>query len=178
MSFSFADPAANIKAFGLEPGMKIADLGAGSGAYALPAAEAVAPSGKVYVCEVQKDLLTRIRNDAAAKGITNLEYLWTNVEKLGGTKLADGAVDGAIVSNVLFIVEDRHGFMSELKRIVKNSGRVFFIDWTDSFGGMGPHPDHVITQEKAEALFKQFGFSPVRTIDTGPHHYGVIFKKD
>jgi ubiquinone/menaquinone biosynthesis C-methylase UbiE len=177
MSFSFADPASNIAQFGLESGMKIADLGAGTGAYALELAKAVAPAGKVYACEVQKELLTRMRNDATAAHITNIEYLWSNIEKIGGTKLADNSVDGAVISNVLFIVEDRPAFLAEVKRIVKPAGHVYFIDWTDSFAGMGPHPDHIVTRNKAVDLFSQFGFKVEKEFDTGPHHYGVIFKK-
>ncbi len=173
----FADPSSNVAQFGLTPGMHIADLGAGSGAYSFPAAKAVSPNGKVYACEVQKDLLTRLKNDAASEHITNIEGVWSNIEKLGGTKLGDRSMDGAIVSNVLFIVEDRPAFMAELKRIVKPAGHVYFIDWTDAFGGMGPHPDHVITEEKAKELFAKFGFTVEKTFDTGAHHYGIIFKK-
>lgn len=174
----FADPISNVQQFGLLPGMHIADLGSGSGAYTFAAAKLVAPNGKVYACEVQKDLLTRIKNDAASENITNIEYIWANIEKIGGTKLADNSMDGAIVSNVLFIVEDRALFMSELKRIVKPNGHVYFIDWTDSFGGMGPHPDHVISEAQSRELFGQFGFVVEKTFDSGAHHYGIIFKKN
>ena len=177
MPFSFADPESNVEQFALQPGWHIADLGAGSGAYTFPAAKAVSPNGKIYCCEVQKDLITRMRNEAKEKHVTNIEFLWANIEKAGGTKLADHSMDGAIVSNVLFIVEDRHGFMGELKRIVKPGGHVYFIDWSDSWGGMGPHPEQIVPETKAKELFGEFGFELERTFDTGPHHYGIIFKK-
>ncbi len=173
----FADPSSNVQQFGLTPGMHIADLGAGSGAYSFAAAQAVSPNGKVYACEVQKDLLTRLKNDAAEEHITNIEPIWANIEKLGGTKLGDRSMDGAIVSNVLFIVEDRPAFMAELKRIVKPAGHVYYIDWSDSFGGMGPHPDQVISVPQAKELFTKFGFTEEKTFDAGTHHYGIIFKK-
>jgi ubiquinone/menaquinone biosynthesis C-methylase UbiE len=173
----FADPESNIKQFGLESGMHIADLGAGSGAYTFPAARAVSPNGKIYACEVQKELITRMRNDASQQHITNVEFLWSNIEKGGGTKLGERSMDGAIVSNVLFIVEDRDGFLKEVKRILKPNGKVYFIDWSDSFGGMGPHPDQVITEAKAKELFSQHGFTGDKTFNAGAHHYGVIFKK-
>ena len=173
----FADPESNVKQFGLTPGMHIADLGAGSGAYTFPAAKAVSPNGKVYSCEVQKDLITRMRNDAAQQHLTNIEFLWSNIEKGGGTKLGDRSMDGVIVSNVLFIVEDRAGFLAEIKRITKPNGHVYFIDWSDSFGGMGPHPDQVISAAKTTELFTQYGFVQERTFESGAHHYGIIFKK-
>ena len=177
MSFSFADPESNIKQFALQPGWHIADLGAGTGAYTLPAAKAVGGNGKIYACEVQKELLTRMRNDAQKEHLTNIEYIWSNIEKPGGTKLGDRSMDGAIVSNVLFIAEDRPGFVKEIARIIKPGGHVYFIDWSDSFGGMGPQPEHVISAKQTTELFAQFGFTSERTFDTGPHHYGIIFKK-
>ncbi len=173
----FADPSSNIEKFGLTPGMKLADLGAGSGAYTIPLAQAVSPNGVVYACEVQKELLTRMKNDATAQHITNIEYVWSDVEKAVGTKLGDRSMDGVVISNVLFIVEDRPRFLEEVKRIVKPGGHVYFIDWTDSFGGMGPHPDHVITAAQAKALFETYGFTVDKEIDVGAHHYGIIFKK-
>ncbi len=173
----FADPSSNVQQFGLTSGMHIADLGAGSGAYTFPAAKAVSPNGMVYACEVQKDLLTRIKNDAAQEHITNIQYVWSNIEKVGGTKLADRSMDGAIVSNVLFITEDRPAFLTELARILKPGGLAYFVDWSDAFGGMGPHPDHVITEAKAKELFAQFGFAVEKTFEAGAHHYGIIFKK-
>ena len=177
MSLSFADPESNVKQFELQPGMHIADLGAGSGAYTFPVARAVAPNGKVYSCEVQKDLITRMKNEATQEHITNIEFLWTNIEKAGGTKLGDRSMDGVIVSNVLFIAEDRPGLVKEVARILKPGGHMYLIDWSDSFGGMGPHPDQVISESKTKELFAEFGFVPERSFDSGSHHYGIIFKK-
>jgi 16S rRNA A1518/A1519 N6-dimethyltransferase RsmA/KsgA/DIM1 with predicted DNA glycosylase/AP lyase activity len=57
---AFADPIVNLRQVNLMPGMTVVDFGAGSGAYTLPAAELVAPTGKVYAVEIQKDLLETI----------------------------------------------------------------------------------------------------------------------
>jgi ubiquinone/menaquinone biosynthesis C-methylase UbiE len=173
----FADPESNIQQFGLEPGMHIADFGAGGGHYALLAAKAVAPSGTIYVCELQKFLLIRIKSDAQAEHINNIEYIWSNIEKIGGSKLGDNSMDGVIFTNVLFILEDRSIAVEEIKRILKPGGKVYLTDWTDSFSGMGPHKDHVISEDTTRELFKKHGFEVEKTFDTGVHHYGLIFKK-
>ncbi len=174
----FSDPSSTIAQFGLKAGMHVADLGAGSGSFTIPLAKALSPNGKVYACEVQKELLTRMKNDASAEHITNIEYLWSNIEKLGGTKLGDRSMDGVTVSNVLFIVEDREGFLAEMKRILKPAGHVYFIDWSDSYGGMGPHPDQVISEKMARDIFAKHGFEVEKTFEAGAHHYGLILKKN
>jgi ubiquinone/menaquinone biosynthesis C-methylase UbiE len=172
----FADPESIIKQFDLNPTMRIADLGAGSGSYSIPMAR-ILHGGKVYACEVQKDLLTRIKKDAESEHINNIEILWTNIEKSGGSKLGNNSVDGALVANVLFIVEDRKAFLSEVKRIVKPNGFLYFIDWSDSFGGMGPTAQMLIKKEEALKLFSEFGFTFIKDLDAGAHHYGCIFQK-
>lgn len=172
----FANPAENLKFLNLTDGMKVADLGAGSGAYTLVLARMM-PSVKVYAIEVQKDLLTRLQNDAKSDHLTNVEVVWANIEKIGGTKLADRSVDAVILSNVFFQVEDRVGCAKETKRILKPGGEVLFVDWTDSFGGMGSSKDTVITKADALAIFQAEGLAFERDIDVGSHHYGIIMKR-
>jgi ubiquinone/menaquinone biosynthesis C-methylase UbiE len=107
--------------------------------------------------------------------LNNIDYIWGNIEKRGGTKIKDATVDVAVASNVLFQVEDQKSFIDEAKRILKHDGKLLLVDWSESYGGMGPSPDHVITSEKAEALLSATGFKKVKTIEAGAHHYGILF---
>lgn len=172
----FSDPAKNIEQLELTRNMIVADLGAGSGAYTLAAARKIkGGEGKVYAIEVQRDLLKRIEDAAHKEHLNNIDYIWGNIEKRGGTKIHDKTVDCAIASNVLFQVEDQKGFLDEIKRILKPHGKLLLIDWTDSFGGMGPAAGQVVNATKAESLLAAIGFTKVKTIDAGAHHYGILF---
>lgn len=175
----FLDPTKTLEQFGIGTNMVVADLGAGSGFYSLAAARLTkGGSGKVYALEVQRDLLGRIKDAAEKEQLHNIEYIWANFEKLGGTKLHDHTVDRAIVSNVMFQVEDKPNAAKEIARITKPDGKVLFIDWSDSFGGMGPTQEMVFSRAKAIELFRGAGFTEDRDIDAGAHHYGIIFKKN
>ena len=88
----FTDPLTNLKQFGLRSIDNVADLGAGSGAYTIPAAQIVR-EGKVYAIEIQKDLLQRINDEANKKLLSNVETIWGDTERVGGTKLKDGIID-------------------------------------------------------------------------------------
>src|SRR5438445_12929794 len=101
----FSEPASNLAKLGLNDGMKVVDLGAGSGFYTLEAARRVGANGSVYAVDVQRDLLDRIRTTGATEGLRNIEVVWGNAEKIGGTKLREGIADRAIASNVLFQIE-------------------------------------------------------------------------
>ncbi|MDO8572692.1 MAG: methyltransferase domain-containing protein [bacterium] len=174
---TFSDPQKNIQQFGLTEGMKIADLGAGSAAYTLAAAAQVGTSGRVYAVEVQKELLSNIKNMAAKQGFFNVEVIWGDIERLGGTKIKDHVLDAVIVSNVLFQAEDKRGVVAEVRRILKPKGRVLVVDWKDSFGGMGPHVDQVMSEQTARDLFENDGFTLDRFISSGDHHYGFVAVK-
>lgn len=173
----FADPHHLIEQFDLQSGSHVADLGAGSGALSLAAARAVGEKGRVYAIEVQKDLLDRVKSHAREERLHTVEAIWGDIERVGGTHLRAGAVDAAIASNVLFQVEEKDGFAKETARILKSGGKLLVVDWTESFGGMGPQPEHVIPERQAKALFEKHGFVFVKTINAGAHHYGMIFRK-
>lgn len=173
----FSDPQKNIEQLGLMPGHKVADLGSGSGFYTFAAAQAVGSVGTVYAVDVQQDLLTKIKNEAGRQNLLNVETIWGDAETEGGTKLGDGSVDAVIVANVLFQAESRHGLLKEAARIAKRGGKVLVVDWMESFGGMGPHPDHVVTKDAARELAAGAGLKEEREITAGAHHYGFIFTK-
>jgi ubiquinone/menaquinone biosynthesis C-methylase UbiE len=172
----FSDPKKNIEAFSLIPGMTMVDLGSGSGAYCAPLSIAVGDKGKVYAVDVQKDLLAKIKNDANKNHLSNIEVIWGDIEKVGGTKLRDECVDGAVASNILFQLHNKEGFKKEVVRILKPGGRLFVVDWTDSFGGLGPQGASIFASPSCKNLFLD-SFSVEKEFNAGAHHYGIIFKK-
>jgi len=173
----FSNPDKNIEQLGLQPGMRVADLGSGSGFYTIAAAKLVGGSGRVYSVDIQKDLLAKIKNEAGKLRLLNVEVVWGDIEKIRGTRLNDASMDAVIVSNILFQIRERDIFIQELKRIIKKGGQVLVVDWSDSFGGTGPQPENVFPSEKSRLLFEQAGFEFNREFGAGDHHYGLIFKK-
>lgn len=173
---AFSEPQNNIDQFMIPEGARVADLGAGSGMYSIAAGRAVGMTGKVLAVEVQKDLLTRLQTTAKAEGLNNIEVIWGDIERLGGTKIRDMSIDAAIASNVLFQVEDRRGFIGELKRIMKPGGKVLIIDWQDTYGGLGPKKEDIISEQDVKTLFEKRDFKFEKSINAGDHHYGLIFR--
>jgi ubiquinone/menaquinone biosynthesis C-methylase UbiE len=172
----FSDPKDNVNKFSLNSGDFVADFGAGSGFYTLAASDVVGDSGKVYAIDVQKDLLLKIKNIANAQHKTNIDVVWADLEHLGGTKLRSMSLDAVIAANVFFQFENKENPCLEIKRILKKGGRVLLIDWSSSFGGIGPHPDSVFNAGKAKELFIKNGFEYDKEISAGTQHYGIIFR--
>jgi ubiquinone/menaquinone biosynthesis C-methylase UbiE len=170
----FTDPVKNLKTLGLRENDIVADLGAGTGFYSI-AAGALVPKGKVYAVELQKDFLETIKRKAEEARLGNVEILWGNVEKLGGTKIGSEVVDVVIASNILFQVEDKENFILEIKRILKPKGKVLLIDWSEKSFMQTTKAD-IIPKDKVYEMFQKKDFILEREIDAGEHHYGMIFR--
>lgn len=171
----FSNPEQNVAQLCLREGMRVADFGAGTGAYSLSAGAHVGHTGHVYAVEVQKELVKKLESEIKSKDIRNVECIWGDIEKLHGTKIADRSMDAVIIANVLFQAEDKLGLIDEAKRILKKGGKVLFIDWLSSFSSMGPTSEHIIEPKVATELFTKRGFKFAEKITTNTHHYGIIF---
>ena len=174
---SFSNPSENIRHTGIQEGMHVADFGSGAGAYVMALADAVGKDGMVYAVDVQRDLLTRVQNDATQAGHENVEIVWGDIEEPGGVNIKEGLLDAVLISNTLFQAENKNGVIKEAWRVLKPGGMLVVIDWTDSFGGIGPQQNMVVTQAEATLICTDNNFALKKNIDAGSHHYGLVFVK-
>jgi len=179
MSAHFSDPQEVVLQMGLTQGMRVADLGSGTGHYAKAAAGVVGSDGKVYAIDVQEDVLKHSKTEHGhlhqhhQRGV--IEAVWGDIEKHAGTHLREHSIDAAILANTLFQIHHREGMLAEIKRILKPGGKLLVVDWAGAYGGMGPSPEHVVPEHEADRIFIQGGFHKVKSYRAGPHHYAILF---
>lgn len=175
----FSNPTHNIEYLNTQPGMTVLELGVGAGDYTLPLARRVGPTGSVYVADIQKDLLTRVRREAESYNLNNIYILWTDFDRISSLQeLTDDSMDRIILANTLFQLEHPQRIFQEMFRVLKKDGLVVYIDWRDSFGGIGPQSQRVTHPDRIEDLAIKTGLLVhKRNIDVGPHHYGFVFTK-
>lgn len=174
---AFSNPKQNIAQFGIGKGFHVADFGVGSGELAISAAHAAGEDGRVYAIDLRRGLLLRVKNQAREEGLENIEIIFGDLEQLGGSGLADNALDAVIVSNILFQLENKPILVREVRRILRDAGKVLVIDWSFSHEGLGPSQDYVISERETKKLFEKAGFSFLHSIDAGDYHYGLVFRK-
>jgi ubiquinone/menaquinone biosynthesis C-methylase UbiE len=174
----FSDPVQNVEQFGITAGMHVADFGSGSGFYAIALAKAVGDTGKVYAIDIQKDLVQRLKNEAVRARMHNIEVVWGDLEHIGGMRLREASLDGVVIANLFFQVENKAALVAEAKRVLKRGGRVLVVDWADSFNNLGPLDDAIVSPKSIRQLFEDGGFGFDKDISAGEHHFGMIFRKN
>ena len=174
---SFLNPARALHAAKLHEGLRVADFGAGSGFFTRAAARLVGPQGLVWAVDVHQELLPRIKNLALQEGLHNIEVVHGNVEQSKGSHLPADNFDLVIVANLLFAAEHKDALAREAHRVLRKGGHVLVIDWCDSFSGMGPHKDHVVTADHAQTLFELNGFTHASAVPAGDFHWGFLARK-
>jgi ubiquinone/menaquinone biosynthesis C-methylase UbiE len=173
----FVIPEVVATHFHIKPGDQVADFGAGGGFYLKVLSKAVGSEGKVYACDIQKQLVEKIGDFARLSGLQNIYPLWCDLEEVGGIKLANDRLDAGILVNTLFQFEQKAVALREIRRVLRPGGVLHIIDWSESFGGLGPQPKDVITKDQAISLCESEQFILEREYPAGDHHYGFAVRK-
>lgn len=158
----------------LASGITAGDFGCGTGEYSLEISRRMNRQGRVYSIDVQKDLLDRIKSQAAAEDLQNLVTVWSDLEHLGAANIAEQSIQIALVANVMFQIEDRNLFAQELKRLLAPGAMIIIVDWSDSFNGLGPQPEHLFNLEMAKTWLQEHGFKLLTEQSGENHHYVIL----
>lgn len=169
---SFLTPEHLVERLFLKKGSRVADIGAGSGAYVVSLARAVGDEGKVFAVDIHRDALHTLHNSLIKAGYLNTDIIWADVEK--GIHIEDYDLDAVILSNILFQLENIQLALKEVNRVLKPEGQLLIVDWKDSFGGIGPHPGAVVTESRAEEELRKVGFHIRERLPAGDYHYALI----
>lgn len=131
----------------------------------------------MYACDIQKQLVEKLGDFARLNGLSNIHPVWCDLEEVGGIKIPDNTLDAAILVNTLFQFEQKEVALAEIRRVLRPQGVLHIIDWSESFGGLGPQPQAVITKEQAVDLCEGQQFILEREYPAGEHHYGFAVRK-
>lgn len=137
---------------GLSPGMVLADVGAGSGYFTLPAAEVVGPSGKVFALDLSEEMLGLLR---AKNPPPQVEVLACGEACL---PLGEGTADLVLAAFVLHEAPDPEAFLREIHRVARPGGRAALLDWLPLDEEEGPPREDRIAPEEAAGLLRRAGF--------------------
>lgn len=151
-------PQEILACLGLQPGLAVADIGAGTGYFALPIAEAIGPAGCVFAVDVAPEMLARLHEKLTAAGLTNVECVEAEAS---ATTLPAASCDCVLLANVWHEFDDHAAVLGEVRRILKPGGTIALLDWRpDVEPTHGPPLEHRISAETAVQSLAQAGFAP------------------
>ena len=162
-------PAEVIAALKLAPEAIVADIGSGTGYFAVRLARAV-PKGKVYGADVEPDMVRFLNARAAREGLGNLTSHGAGDE---GPNLP-GQVDLALVVDTYHHIPCRSRYFEWLKSALRPGGRIAIIDFKlDS--PRGPPVKHRIPPDQVKAEMERAGYRLEDQPDFLPHQYFLLF---
>ncbi len=112
-------PVEVIRRSGIEPGMRVLDLGCGSGALALPLADFVGEQGGVIAMDLQSPMLQQLTSRMAPMDFHRILPVQASAYAL---PLANASVDACVMSSVLQEIPDRQRALREVGRVLKPGG--------------------------------------------------------
>ena len=114
-----------LQAMELEPAMIVADVGAGTGYFAVRLARAV-PRGEVIATDLEPDLVRFLNERAQREQLPNLH---ASLATKDDTRLAANSVDRILVVHVWHHLENRVAYARSLATALRPGGRLFVVDY-------------------------------------------------
>jgi ubiquinone/menaquinone biosynthesis C-methylase UbiE len=159
-----------IPRLALEAGMCVADIGAGTGYFAIPIARAVSPGGRVFAVDLQHAMLEDLR----ARLEPGLPVVTIEGDAVA-TTLADASVDRVLLANVWHELDDEAGALAEAARILRPEGRIAILDWrTDVEEPPGPPLEHRVAASEVRAALRARGWKVESPEPIGHFSYIVV----
>lgn len=166
---SYLDAPRILREFRLKEGMRVADVGSGTGFFAVVAATLVGRTGRVYAVDLSAEMLEDLQTKLRQSKLENVEAVRSTEDRI---PLPDASVDLAFLACVLHEL-DGPGTLLEARRILKARGRLGIVDWKKEDMEFGPPKAHRLDEAEARAILRDAGFAPSRTFEAGAYHYGI-----
>jgi predicted methyltransferase len=169
---AWQQPAAVVAAVAIEPGMLVADVGAGTGYFSRALSEAVGPRGAVLAVEVEPNLVTHLRARAEREGTVNV------IPVLGSPsdpRLPAGRVDRVLFVDTYHHIDGRIAYFTRLRAALSPGGRVVVVDWEKREDTVGPELSHRLAREQVVEEMTRAGYAALPASVRLPHQYVAAF---
>ncbi len=131
-----------VERSGVSAGLRVLEIGCGSGAQTTEAAKRVAPGGSVVALDVQEGMLRQLGRKLSGAGAPGVRPLAADACAL---PFRAGSFDLVFVVAALQEIPDRHGALGEVRRVLRPGGRLAVTEFL-------PDPDYALPSTTAKLV--------------------------
>lgn len=169
---SMLKPKETLLRAGLKDGMVLCDIGAGTGLFTFIGAKIT--NDKVYALDVSDDmihLLNKRKNEWKMDNVV--------VQKVDGRSipLKESSLNMAIMITVLHEVADCDLQIKEIKKVLKEGGRLLIVEFHKKEMKMGPALKDRLSEEEVDALCLGHQLKKIESFDMDEVFYACIYEK-
>lgn len=166
-----------VASLGLEPGMAVADIGAGSGFYVSLFAAEVGPGGRVYAVELAPNWIEFLNEMIENKGLSQVTVVQGTQRSV---ELPEASVDVVFASDTYHHFEYPRSSLASIYRALKPGGAWVVLDYDRIRGVTAPgRMDHLrLGKAKAMEEILAAGFTLEREVDLNlKDNYLAVFRR-
>ncbi|MDX1697805.1 MAG: methyltransferase domain-containing protein [Thiohalobacterales bacterium] len=115
-----------VAASRLQPGMMVADIGAGTGLFTRLFAPKVAPDGIVYAIDISKTFVDNILRTCREQGLSNVKGIVNSPREIG---MPADSIDLAFITDTYHHFEYPRQTLASIHQALRDDGRVIIIDF-------------------------------------------------
>ena len=162
-----------VAQLGLREGMRVADVGAGTGLFTFAMARAVGPEGKVFAVDVQDYFLEHLAEKARRDKLTNVT---TTKATQKSSELAPGSIDLAFLCDAYHHIEHPRPYLASLHAALAPGGKLVIVDFVKDRDASRFIKQHVrATPEEFRAEIEAAGFTFARRWDGLDENFFFVF---
>lgn len=163
-----------LEALALQPGMIVADIGAGTGYLSLRMAPLVVPGGKIIALDVQPEMVNMLQAAVNRSGLKQIEVKQGSVDNI---KLPKNSIDMAIMVDVYHELAYPYEVMVSILQALKPRGRLVFVEYKAEDIRVPIKPLHKMSEAQIKREAGIFPLDWERTVSTLPWQHVVVFRK-
>lgn len=169
---AYQKPQEVIAALGLRQGEIVADIGAGSGYFALRLAHHVGDRGRVYAVDINPDMIVYLNRRIRDMQLKNVV---TVLAVPDDPLLMTASIDRFFICDTWHHVQNQEQYLALLKKMLKPGGQVIMIDFQKKETPVGAPMEMRIAREDLVRQMESNGFKLAKEHTFLSYQYFLIF---
>lgn len=167
-------PAKAIAALEIKPGQVVADVGAGSGYYAIRLAERVGPTGRVVATDIQPTMLSLLQARITRARLMNVDVV---LSAEADPRLPENLFDLVLMVDVYHELSRPQDVLRKLRASLKPDGRLVLIEFRKESAWVPIREEHKMSIREARVELEAEGYRFDRVINVLPWQHMLVFRR-